>query len=252
MVTYKSSSGLSSIKETILSTIYSRFAKWATSEQFCCKAGCFTCCSTNVTITALEGLQILKYCEHENLTQWLGEQLVKCSLRSAPEQTTNEFVATVLNKQTAPSPYKHVEGRCFFLQDEMCLIYPVRPFSCRCFASTTPCSTCDTATVPDTYLYGSTAAMQIIEHLGQFNSWGFMCDILVEQAHLNNYSKIIKATQPSEQIISAKSRLRAAQPIAGFIFPENENNSISALLQSVFSAKIDSRTVEQILNGEKA
>ncbi len=240
------------MKETILSTIYSCFADWSTNEQFCCKAGCATCCTTNVTITALEGLRILQYCHREGLTWWLGEQLVECVPTKAPTLTTNEFVAAVLHGQTVPASNSHSEDACFFLQDDRCIIYPIRPFSCRCFASTIPCSENDTAIVSENYLHGSTAAMQLIEHLGQFNSWGNMSDILIQQSHLNNYLEIVEATQQLHILEQANARLCSAQPIPGFIIPENENSGITSLLQSIFSTRIDSRTIEQILNGEKA
>jgi Fe-S-cluster containining protein len=236
------------MKETILSTIYSRFDEWSADQQFYCRAGCAVCCTTNVTITALEGQRVLRYCQHQGLMEWLGGQLAQSSLRKAPKLTTNEFVAALLHGQEVPSPDTHSEDECFFLQDNRCIIYPMRPFSCRCFASTTPCSKNDAATVADTYLEGSTAAMQIIEHLGQFDSWGYMSDILILQAHLNNYLDIVD----SELLKQANARLRRAQPISGFIIPEDEKNSIASLLQSIFSAPIDSRTIEQILNGKKA
>ena len=240
------------MKETILSAIYSCFADWSRDEQFCCAAGCATCCTTHVTITALEGLQILRYCQDQGMMGWLGKQLAQCSPKKAPELTTNEFVAAILNQQKVSSPNIHSEDKCFFLKGDRCIIYAMRPFSCRCFASSTPCSKNAVATVSDTYLDGSTAAMQIIEHLGQFNSWGYMSDVLIEQAHLNNFQEIMEVTQETVLFDQAKLRLRRAQPISGFIISDDEDSSIASLLQSIFSTKIDTRTIEQILNGEKA
>jgi Na+-translocating ferredoxin:NAD+ oxidoreductase RnfD subunit len=94
--------------------------------------------------------------------------------------------------------------------------------------------------------------MQIIEHLGQFNSWGYMSDILIQQAHLDDYLEIFAGTQQIQYLELAQRRLRKAQPISGFIISEEENSSITSLLQSIFSTQIDTRTIEQILNGKKA
>jgi hypothetical protein len=94
--------------------------------------------------------------------------------------------------------------------------------------------------------------MQIIEHLGQFDFWGYMSDILIQQAHCNNHLEMFAENRQIKFLELAKRRLRRAQPISGFIISEDENGSIACLLQSIFSTRIDTRTIEQILNGKKA
>ena len=239
------------MKEAILATIYSRFADWTSEMQFICGAGCATCCTTNVTVTALEGRRILKYCHQRNKLTWLLELLTRQHPLEAPQQTPNEFVAAVLNEQTVKPPSRYSGERCLFLDNDICTIYPIRPFSCRCFASTTLCSEHDVATVTDSYLYGSTAAMQIIEHLGQFDSWGYMSDILLQQADTVKYPEIIDFPKIPEQLEQSLSRLRTAQPIPGFILPEDDESDVALLLESIFSCRIDTRTIEQILNGHQ-
>jgi hypothetical protein len=93
--------------------------------------------------------------------------------------------------------------------------------------------------------------MQIIEHLGQFDSWGLMRDILLQQIDACNYTKFIDLPEISPQLKQSLSRLRTAQPIPGFILPEDEESNIALLLESIFSSRIDTRTIEEILNGHQ-
>lgn len=238
------------MKKVILTTIYNRFAHWSTNWRFSCRPGCSTCCTTSVTITALEGRRILEYCYNNHRLEWLVSKLAIDDSLQPQTQTTNEFVAAALDGLDQVQSPLHSRTPCPFLERAICTIYDVRPFSCRCFASTRPCYELNTATVSDDYLYGSTAAMQLIEHLGQFDFWGYLPDILLLEVYRKDAKSLPDHNQGRQLLKRLMPRLRRAQPLPGFIFPEENKNTITSLLNDIFSSRIGKYTIEEIFNGK--
>lgn len=52
------------------------------------------------------------------------------------------------------------------------------------------------------------------------------------------------------KVVEAQYNLRTAQPLPGFIIPDEFQQSVNSLLQTIFSTKIGEKSVEQILNGQ--
>lgn len=247
---YQETDSMGDIQQTILSAIYSCFTNWSAPQQFCCRAGCATCCSCKVTVTALEARQIVDFCRLDNRLDWLVDKLSSPDILDPPKQTTNEYVSATLQQQDTLPQTLHTAAsdlKCPFLEEEICTIYEVRPFSCRCFVSTTPCSTGRAATIPDHYLYGAMAAQQIIEHLGQFSPWGYLTDIIVLEIYRLKRDSISATLEDRRKTTLA--RIRRARPLPGFIIPEDEQDKVAPLLHAIFHTKIDTRTIEEILNG---
>ena len=236
------------MKKYILETIYKEFENWSSTQNFCCRKGCSTCCTQNVTITALEGERILDYCIRENLRSWLLSKLEHLESHGKPLQTTNEYVLSIFQDKEEHEGLTPPKGVCPFLEKGRCTIYPVRPFSCRCFASETICRENEAATVAEHYFYGSTIAMQLIEHLGQFERWGYMTDILVSLIHSKNYEAFI--SNDSFELQDSSKHIRTAQPIPGLYIPPEYEQLINPLLRAIFDTRVGEKTVEQILNGQ--
>lgn len=235
------------MKDAILDTIYSAFEQWSADNNFCCKAGCSTCCTQNVTITALEGERILSYCIQHNRRTWLLDKLLKLEQREKPKQTTNEYVLACLQGADPEEEKESTRNVCPFLEENICTIYEVRPFSCRCFSSETVCSHDRSATVADHYIYASMAVMQLIEHLSQFNHWGHMGEVLRALVQTKKYQAFTHPEMISQDNIINK--VRSAQPIPGFIIPDEHKDQIGPLIETIFRSKIKGKTIEQIFNG---
>lgn len=238
------------MKKAILTTIYDRFGHWSTAWRFSCRSGCSTCCTTSVTVTALEGRRILEYCHNNDRLEWLVSKLAIDDSLQPQTQTTNEFVAATLDGLDLVQSPLHSQNACPFLDGAMCTIYEVRPFSCRCFASTKPCNELNTATVSDDYLYGSTATLQLIEHLGQFDSWGYLPDVLLFEASRKDTTSLLCHNQGKQLLKRLIPRLRRAQPFPGFFLPEENKKTITPLLDAIFSSRIGTYTIEEIFNGK--
>lgn len=238
------------MKKKILNIIYTEFAQYSSSEQFCCSKGCSACCTQNVTITALEGVQILNFCKENNRESWLAHTLSSQEAGTPPLQTTNEYIASCLEGKEVDQEGSETSAMCPFLENSICTIYPVRPFSCRCFGSRQPCDQYTSALVPNHYLSASMAVMQIIEHLGQFEYWGNMRDVLLALCDGSSYHAIASRLDQPALMMQARLRTLKARPTPGFFFPEEDIGAVSTVTEAIFKTQIGEKNIEQILNGQ--
>lgn len=237
------------MKEAAYLTIIDEFDRWAEQYGRICAKGCRCCCTGNVTITALEGERILSFAVKNGMEQWLADRLRQPVQIGRPRMTTNEFAHACLNGRDADPGNCEILTICPFLADDICLIYPVRPFSCRCFISTSRCSATQPAQVDECYLAASTAMLQLIEHLGQKEYWGLMTDVLLSLLDISAYQGIATALADPARAMEGRLRTLTARPLPGFLFTEEEERRLEPLLQIIFSSRIGSVRVEDVLNG---
>jgi Fe-S-cluster containining protein len=237
------------LKEEVLLGIYDAFEQWG-AEDLACKKGCATCCTQNVVITAVEGELIHRFVREQGKREWFADRLQKKAKTRRPEITTNGFAASCLEgKDVEPDSYGS-SNPCPFLEEECCAIYEVRPFSCRCFASTEVCRPGVPAIIGETYLSASTAVMQIIEHLGQGEFLGNMLDVLLALCDIpenRKYFDLLPASLP----VQGLANVVPALPLPGFLLLEEEMEKITPLLESLFNTQVGDRTIEDILNNKK-
>ena len=236
------------MKSTILHKIYAVFSEWSNHLSIACDRGCNACCTQNVTITALEGVEILRFVKAESLSPWLAEKLKRTTTHQSATITNNAFAKACLEgKETDPGAL-HNTSPCPFLVENICRIYPARPFSCRLFASTEKCSSTQPALIPDYYFEAATAVSQLVEHLGQKEYWGNMLDVIPALLDINEFREIADHFQQT-QIIEARLRTLTALPMPGFLFTEEASVKVTELLEVIFSTQVDGKRVEDILNG---
>lgn len=234
------------MKRQILEMIFDCFDEWSNQFELACRKGCAVCCTTDVSMTALEGEVLLDYIISQKGPEWLSQKLDSPLVRQAPLQTTNEYAKACLEGREAEIGELRRGGQCPFLEDEICAVYPVRPFACRCFGSTTSCSRGGNAVLPPEYLSGATAVSQIIEHLGQFSLWGTMVDILYLQASAAGH--LSRSEHHRENLAAARGNCLTARPLPGFLIEESVADRVTPLLESIFASRIRGRRIEDILN----
>ena len=237
------------MKEATYLTIIDEFDHWAEQYNRICTKGCSCCCTGNVTITALEGERILSFAVQNGMEQWLADRLRQPAQIGRPRMTTNEFAHACLSGREADPDTCEMLASCPFLADDICRIYPVRPFSCRCFISTSRCSPTHPALVDECYLTASTAMLQLIEHLGQKEYWGIMTDVLLSLLDISTYQGIATALADPARIMEGRLRTLTARPLPGFLFTEEEEQRLEPLLHAIFNSRIGSGSVEDVLNG---
>lgn len=238
------------MKSQILQIIYDAFETWSAKEEWACKKGCATCCTQNVTITALEGEHILRYIIQENKEQWLVDKLNLPNSPQRPKQTINQFGADCMAGKEPEPEAAPSYSTCPFLEDAICAIYPARPFSCRCFLSLHTCSPNRAAVVSEKYVAASTAISQLTEHLGQREYWGNMLDVLVALLDISAYKSVADKLGDTTRIIGARANVLNGQPLPGFMLGEEDYAYVAPLLEEIFNKRIADKTVEDILNGK--
>jgi hypothetical protein len=236
------------MKSTILHEIYRVFAAWSRHFPAVCDLGCSACCTRNVTITAIEGEEILRFINSEKLSLQFGKKLSEPRLHQPPAMTTNDFATACLEGRDVDPGENRNTAPCPFLFADACLIYPARPFGCRVFASSKRCSATQPALVPDYYFEAATAVTQLLEHLGQREYWGNMLDVIPALLDISTYREI---AEHLDQTLIIKARLRTlrAQPLPGFLLSEDNADRVTQLLESIFSTQVDGKRIEDILNG---
>ncbi|MEN8200893.1 MAG: YkgJ family cysteine cluster protein [Thermodesulfobacteriota bacterium] len=234
------------IKEEVLLGIYDVFEQWENEEKVC-KKGCAACCSQNVLITAVEGDLIHRYVREQGMREEFARRLQRRAPSRKVAMTTNGFAARCLEgKDVEPESYGS-EKACPFLEDNSCIIYGVRPFSCRCFISSTLCGPGSPATVDETYLSAASAVMQVIEHLGQGEYLGNMLDVLLALCDLpenRKYTELLPASLADQ----GRAHVTKALPLPGFLLMEEEMEKVGPLLEAIFACQVGGKSVEVILN----
>ncbi len=235
-------------KEKVLHSIYKVFDQWSKYLEVSCRRGCSSCCTQSVTITATEGVEILRYVLSQDLSDWFAQRLLTRDF-IPPKFTTNDFAKACLEGRDVDLSPPANQATCPFLNDKECGIYPARPFSCRLFISQKTCSATQPALVPDHYFEATVAASQLIEHLGQKEYWGNMLDVLVALLDISEFKEISEKTGEIASI-HGKLQTLTAKPLPGFLLSSDTEDQVTELLTKIFQEKIEGKSIEDILNGK--
>lgn len=233
----------------VLHIIYDEYHRWARRFAVACRPACPVCCTQNVTMTAVEGEEILDYALRQGLEEWLGDTLAAIEQAPPPPMTINQFAAACLAGQEVSDQWPANHRPCPFLGDGLCRIYEARPFACRLFLSSRPCQPGGEAEMPEAYPGVASAICQVIEHLGQRRHWGNMADVLLALLTRPAYQTISRRVSP-DKIAAARSRLLIAQPLPGFLLDEEEASLASPLFTAIFEREVGGKTIRAILDGK--
>lgn len=238
------------VKLEILRVIYNAFEEWSRNEARACRQGCAACCTRAVTITGLEAELILDHVVQEGHQGPIGTILARELAVFRPYQTINGFAAACLaGEDTQLEEQSGVEETCPFLDNTSCTIYPARPFGCRSFLSHHTCTPHKPAVISEAYLAGCTVTSQLIEHLGQREYYGNMFDVLWAILDNSAYQEILEHAGDRGRIHQARSRTLTARPLPGFLLDQEGSEAVAPLLESIFCQQVDSKSIEDILNG---
>lgn len=238
------------MREKIIDIIYEQFALFSQNTNAACTKGCSTCCTQNVTVTATEAEKIFKFAVAQGKEEWFSDILATKRDSVKPPMTTNDFARACLEgREVDPGENDNFSEPCLFLEDGICQIYDARPFSCRAFISRTQCTANSPALVSDNYAATITALNQVIEHVGQKEHWGNLFDVLIAISDISAYKECAQKNTVQD-LLEARGKTLTAQPLAGFLLTEENLTEAQDILESIFSATIDGKTVENILNGK--
>lgn len=212
----------------LLATLHDAFAQWGSTFAFACRKGCATCCTRSVTMTSLEGEEIMTFLAENGRLSVLSAPEFQSPVRRTGQYTTNTFVAAHLRGESVEEAENWDLRPCPFLKEENCSIYPVRPFGCRLFASQDPCGASGAAEMPPGYLAGATVLLQYIEHLDNGGYWSTMVDLLagLHTGQVTGYGE-------------------PTAPIPGFLIAPDERGLVEPLLHSLLGRQICGKSFKQ-------
>jgi Fe-S-cluster containining protein len=209
-------------KKELLHAIYNVYSRWVERFPLACRKGCAACCTVSVTMTSLEGEDILDFVKRKGRGKWLQEKLAGAKPgKSKAAITVNQFAEACLKHQEVDSGTLGSWDftPCVFLEDNGCSIYEVRPFGCRSFVSFVQCATDRAAEIAPIHLTVSTVFTQIIEHVSSDGGyWSTMADILHSLTGCETRGEI---------------HLVPARPVPGFLLENQELQVVHALLQQL-------------------
>jgi len=167
-------------KLNALDCIYRIYERFVQSLDTACRKHCAECCTCNVTLTTLEGYRLVTGLEPDRGAA-LRERLEGADnpKRFRPQLTVNAIAERCIQgrevgEETADPSW----GRCPLLDADLCTVYSVRPFGCRCFVSRQPCRRHGSADVDEPVLAVNHAFLQVVEHLDAGGCSGNLTDVL--------------------------------------------------------------------------
>jgi len=169
------------LKLKILDRIYRLYDDILAPYDLACRKFCSDCCTRNVTVTTLEGYQIGSHLLFHDQMKFLERLKTDVSLpRFQPRTTTNQIARLCASGNDIPTEETDSTlGVCPLLEENLCRIYAVRPFGCRCLVSKNKCAQTGYAEIDDFLLSVNTVFLQYIEHMDRKGRSGNLIDVLL-------------------------------------------------------------------------
>lgn len=218
-----------------LDRIYAAYAEFTRAQETACKTRCHRCCTTHVTLTTLEAYKIC-----ETLPPGEREKLFR-RLRAAsglkrfhPALTTNALAELCAADEDLPAENEAAgDEKCPLLSEDLCSIYALRPFNCRCFISRTPCAETGCADVEDFVLSVNTLFLQTIEHVDADGCSGNLLDVLEVLA-----SEEKRAAWAEGRLLCTENGLIANRPMPVLMVPPEHRGRIEPILRQLRAIRV--------------
>ena len=180
----------------VLNKIYQLYNDAIKNLDVACKKYCAACCTPNVTMTTLEGYLIADHMISNGQTDLFEVIQSRISKnRFKPKITFNKIADLCRKGSDPPEEEKTYSNKsCPALKDNLCPIYKVRPFGCRCFISKHDCSKAGYAEVDPFDMTVNTLFMQFVEQIDFMGFSGNFADVLLLMASNENRENYKKNT----------------------------------------------------------
>jgi Fe-S-cluster containining protein len=183
-------------KKRALERIYLLHDEFAGNLETACRKKCSLCCTCNVAMTTLEGRLILDFLTTRQKNVFFRKlEKARTGKRYHPKVTINQLAE--ICKSGGEPPIEEIDpnwGSCPVLSDDLCPIYPVRPFGCRAMVSRKNCGTTGYADMDPFVLTVNNLLQQHIEHLDTQGFSGNFADVVQHLACVEK--KGAKGTAP--------------------------------------------------------
>jgi hypothetical protein len=163
-----------------LDRVYAVYDDFIRTQDVACQRLCHHCCTTHVTLTTLEAHKICETLPAGERRKLLERVRAASGLRRFRPTTTTNALAELCaaDEDLPPEPEEATRAECPLLADELCSIYALRPFNCRCLVSRTPCAENGYAGMDEAVVAVNTIFLQTVEHLDADGCSGNLLDLL--------------------------------------------------------------------------
>lgn len=235
-----------SVKMDLMAVIEDVFAGYVSENHaMACQKSCSTCCTKDVVATTIEAYRVLNALQGDrdrNILERLREATALDLFR--PKVTTNALARACMSHEEPPVEEPPEDsGFCPLLQDGLCLVYPVRPFSCRGMFALTKCVPGGEAEVPPELISIVTVCWQIIEHLDAGGLYGNFFDLVKVLEDRNNHWKYSIGEQ-----VMAKG-LPPTKPVPGLLVPPEHVETVNRFLARLFTRECRGEQFRKIMSG---
>ena len=175
-------------KIAALDRIYAAYDRFCATLEVACKKYCAHCCTANVTLTTLEGYKIVDHLiAADKLDIIDGLKHMAATAPYRPQISTNRLAELYAAEARVPAE-EMANGwqECSLLSKNVCSIYDLRPFGCRCFVSRKNCAETGYADIDEFTASVNTVFLQTIEHLDADGCSGNLIDVLQVMASEDN------------------------------------------------------------------
>jgi Fe-S-cluster containining protein len=220
-------------KTAALKKLYALHDAFSAGLDVPCQEKCAHCCVVNVAATSLEGLLVIEYLsENREKINFDPRRFDMGRKRFQPQTTPNQLAALCENGAEAPEEETDPSwGKCPLLKDDICPVYPARPFACRSMSSTEKCRKNGHAVMDPFSVTVSLVFMQCIEHLDADGFSGNLMDILVFMEKNENRRKY-----DAGDLSLAHTTLIGNRPAKKILVPAEHRGRMAPLFAEITSA----------------
>jgi len=193
-----------------LRQLYELYEVVMAKDQFVCYKGCSTCCTCNVTLTSLELDYIKVFLGPEREEEFVDLFRKNLPLkRFQPQTTINGFARLCMEGgEVVEEENDPLWGVCPLLLNNVCTIYPVRPFGCRSLVSKEDCRFHGVATVPPLVLTLNNIFMQYLENIDSKGVSGNIFDMFLEHSSDLSFTRIVTIDNQEARVLMVPSEHR--------------------------------------------
>jgi Fe-S-cluster containining protein len=222
-------------KLTVVEQMFQIYDRFLDNFDLACKKYCAHCCTANVTMTTLEGYRIVSHLMKSkalNTIQTITEN--SHPERFIPRVSINRMADICSRGGDPPEEALNPEaGPCPVLTDDVCPMYAVRPFGCRCMVSAQNCGETGFADMDPFILTVNDVFLQHIEHIDAQGYTGNFADVMRFLDDEENRQKYAAG-----RIGPAPEGLVANQPVFVLMIPPEHRERIQPLLKELRSIQL--------------
>lgn len=214
----------------LLDQLYAIYGDFARQQPLACTKGCSQCCTCNLTATTLEG----EYLRRKLSSQQQGDLVERLAAaadrpRYRPSVTLNRLADMCVRGEDPPEEENDPDwGACPVLSDDICPLYAMRPFGCRCMVSRKDCRQIGYAEVDPLVLTVNDIFLQHIEHIDAKGFSGNFSDVL---RFLNQPEAA--ASYQQGQLGTPPDGLLANQPLFTLMIPPEHREAVAPILKAI-------------------